>query len=86
VAHVRDADASYLVQLGVRRPKAEADEAAIERTVRRRAGEVVAALAAGRPIDDRNNVSRPWGPRYYIRRAAWHALDHAWEVEDRRID
>ena len=24
-----------------------------------------------------------WAPRYAIRRAAWHILDHAWEVEDR---
>lgn len=24
-----------------------------------------------------------WTPRYYVRRAAWHVLDHAWELEDR---
>jgi hypothetical protein len=24
-----------------------------------------------------------WKPRYFIRRAAWHILDHAWEIEDR---
>jgi hypothetical protein len=24
-----------------------------------------------------------WPPRYAIRRAAWHILDHAWEIEDR---
>jgi hypothetical protein len=24
-----------------------------------------------------------WPPRYYVRRAAWHVLDHAWEIEDR---
>jgi hypothetical protein len=24
-----------------------------------------------------------WPPPYVIRRAAWHALDHAWEMEDR---
>ena len=24
-----------------------------------------------------------WPVRYYVRRAAWHVLDHAWEVEDR---
>ena len=23
------------------------------------------------------------GRRYYVRRAAWHILDHAWEIEDR---
>jgi hypothetical protein len=24
-----------------------------------------------------------WPPRYFVRRVAWHALDHAWEIEDR---
>ena len=26
-----------------------------------------------------------WPPRYAARRIAWHALDHAWEIEDRVI-
>jgi hypothetical protein len=26
---------------------------------------------------------RRWKPRYYIRHAAWHILDHTWEIEDR---
>jgi hypothetical protein len=24
-----------------------------------------------------------WTARYFVRRAAWHVLDHAWEIEDR---
>lgn len=24
-----------------------------------------------------------WSPRYFVRRVAWHVLDHAWEIEDR---
>ena len=24
-----------------------------------------------------------WTPRYFVRRAAWHILDHAWEIEDK---
>lgn len=27
-----------------------------------------------------------WSPRYFVRRAAWHILDHAWEIEDKVID
>jgi hypothetical protein len=27
-----------------------------------------------------------WPLRYFVRRAAWHALDHAWEIEDRSTD
>jgi hypothetical protein len=26
-----------------------------------------------------------WPPRYFIRRTAWHVLDHAWEIEDRIV-
>ena len=28
-------------------------------------------------------TERGWPPRYAARRIAWHALDHAWEIEDR---
>ncbi|MGA9161658.1 MAG: hypothetical protein WB297_12460 [Actinomycetota bacterium] len=24
-----------------------------------------------------------WVPGYFVRRVAWHVLDHAWEIEDR---
>jgi hypothetical protein len=26
-----------------------------------------------------------WPPRYFIRRVAWHVLDHTWEIEDRIV-
>lgn len=26
-----------------------------------------------------------WRPRYFVRRTAWHVLDHAWELEDRTV-
>lgn len=26
-----------------------------------------------------------WPPRYFVRRLAWHVLDHTWEIEDRII-
>jgi hypothetical protein len=28
---------------------------------------------------------RSWPPRYAARRIAWHALDHAWEMQDRSV-
>jgi hypothetical protein len=28
-------------------------------------------------------AERGWLPRYAARRIAWHALDHAWEIENR---
>jgi hypothetical protein len=31
----------------------------------------------------RTATDTKWPPRYLIRRSAWHALDHAWEIQDR---
>jgi hypothetical protein len=28
-------------------------------------------------------LAKRWTPRYAAQRIAWHALDHAWEIEDR---
>jgi hypothetical protein len=30
-----------------------------------------------------NNRTEKWPVRYAVRRTAWHALDHAWEIQDR---
>ena len=37
---------------------------------------------AKRPPADAERASL-WPVRYFIRRLTWHALDHAWEMEDR---
>lgn len=39
--------------------------------------------ARGEPPAPSRRTSPPWTPRYAVRRSAWHALDHAWEIEDR---
>jgi len=36
------------------------------------------AARAGEPAGEKK-----WLPRYGARRIAWHALDHAWEMQDR---
>ena len=41
-----------------------------------------ALRAARRPQPELSTKSWPW--RYAARRVAWHVLDHAWEMEDRR--
>ena len=84
IEHVRDADLAYLTQLGTRAPAVS--DASAERTIillHRAFVDTVAALALGEPLADPNKVRRPWSPRYTVRRSAWHALDHAWEIEDR---
>ena len=40
--------------------------------------DAIRAGSDGRPLRDRG-----WPARYAARRIGWHALDHAWEIEDR---
>jgi len=78
VGHVHEAERAYLHQLGSRPPK-DADM----RTLRAASLVTLGAVASGEPAPDANRVKKPWQPRYFVRRSAWHALDHAWEIEDR---
>jgi hypothetical protein len=79
--HVLEAEVAYLAMLGSHRDKAaKKDEmASVRGTVRA----TLRALAEGRPIANPRQTRRPWAPRYFVRRSAWHAMDHAWEIEDR---
>ena len=81
-AHVLEAEIAYLGQLGSRhaKPAPGEDELAL---VRREALATLDAVTAGEPLTNPRNTQKPWMPRYYLRRSAWHALDHAWELEDR---
>ena len=79
--HILGAEEGYLAMLGSRPPDAAATGhmAAIRAT----ALEALVARASGKPVADPRQTKRPWSPRFYVRRSAWHALDHAWEIEDR---
>jgi hypothetical protein len=87
VAHVSEADEAYLTQLGARPPRAKGPDAAAE-TERLHVAmvEALSARARGQALSEPNRVAKLWVPRYALRRSAWHALDHTWEIEDRRTD
>jgi hypothetical protein len=78
VGHVIRAESSYARKLGVRMRESEAEDPV---AVARMRSEIVAALEATRSVAPASDKS--WPPRYMARRIAWHALDHAWEIEDR---
>ena len=82
--HVRESEEAYLTQLGSRPPKAERDDGE-HAAVRLRDGmvEALTARVGGRPLANPSAPKKPWSPRYVLRRTIWHALDHAWEIEDR---
>ena len=81
VEHVVEAEgAGYLSRIGWKVPKGPDGE-----WIARERATVLEALASvardGVPPAPRGGTR--WAPRYFVRRAAWHVLDHAWEIEDR---
>jgi hypothetical protein len=79
VEHVLGAEALYAAKLGLRLKQPAAEDAA---AVREHRNAIVAAIRAG----SAGMTDRKWPARYAARRMAWHALDHAWEIEDRSGD
>jgi hypothetical protein len=78
VDHVVGADHAYAREIGVRvRPPAPDDRPAVD-AMRDEILDVLRRPSDGSPLADRK-----WTARYAAHRIAWHALDHAWEIEDR---
>jgi hypothetical protein len=76
--HVLSAEGAYGRKLGLRlKPPTRDDRDGI--------AEFRLAIAGvlGKPSNGKAFVERGWPQRYAARRIAWHALDHAWEIQDR---
>jgi hypothetical protein len=83
VAHVVGAEASYARMIGAdAKGFDEADTGARddERAIVLEGLE--RAVTDGIPAEGPRGGKR-WSAPYFVRRAAWHVLDHAWEIEDR---
>lgn len=74
VGHQAESQRAYLGQLGGDRSAKDVRAAFVHALDARRRGELPDTGPRG---------GRRWTPRQAIRRSAWHALDHAWEIEDR---
>ena len=84
VAHVFDADGSYLRLIGGKFTPAKGESTANAMPAQHEViVEALTASARGEPPAFPRRVDRYWSARYFVRRSAWHALDHAWEIEDR---
>ncbi len=84
LAHVVGADASYVRRIAG--PSVRLDDADPWESAREVRTTVQEAL--GRAVLEGLPETGPrggaiWAPRYFVRRSAWHVLDHAWEIEDR---
>jgi hypothetical protein len=82
VAHVAGAEASYARMIGATTKgfdESGADAREEERALSLEGLE--RAVTDGIPAGPRGG--KRWSARYFVRRATWHVLDHAWEIEDR---
>ncbi len=76
--HVLGAEAAYASKLGLRfKEPAAADRTAVS-ALRQALAAALRDPARIAPADPRQ-----WPAAYAVRRIAWHALDHGWEIEDR---
>ena len=86
IRHVAEAETSYFYRLGGKYPKGEgADVAADVKRLRAQILDLITRRVQGESIPLGKRTAPLWTPRYFVRRTAWHALDHAWEIEDRAI-
>jgi hypothetical protein len=78
VSHLMTAEHAYAQAMGLRLPEVDpADRASID------ALRAVMLVVLRTPSDGSPLARRNWTTRYAAHRIAWHALDHAWEIEDR---
>jgi hypothetical protein len=84
--HVLDADQAYLMRLARRAPQQKGEDlpAALDRT-RQAILAALAAAARGELPEKGPRGGALWKPRSFVRRVAWHLLDHVWEIEDRLV-
>jgi hypothetical protein len=78
VEHVFGAEQSYGKVMGIKRKEFPATDRAQLDELR---AEMLAILSE--PSDGSPLAGKRWTIRYAAHRVAWHALDHAWEIEDR---
>ncbi len=86
ISHVLGAEHAYLTALGVKTPFLEGDTPDVTQVeeFRKVVSKGLQASAHGELPTKGPRGGRRWPARYFVRRAAWHLLDHAWEIEDRK--
>ena len=84
VAHVVGAEQSYLSSLGGKVPRSGGAEASPD-LIRKTILTTFKTAARGEIEAYGPRGGKRWSPRYFVRRDAWHVLDHLWEIEDRLI-
>jgi len=82
--HVVGADQSYLARLARKHQKSKEQDLSEELSqTRQEMLDALVATAHGQAPARGPRGGVIWTPRYFVRRVAWHVLDHLWEIEDR---
>jgi hypothetical protein len=84
IQHVIGSDGGYLSSLGWTIKLDDAEDIGQKlKSTRKGVLEGLTAAANGEIAARGPRGGIRWTPRYFVRRVAWHVLDHAWEIEDR---
>jgi hypothetical protein len=84
VGHVVGAEGSYLGRVAARGPKVDQREPGAAAAPMRDAVREALTRAITDGLPDRGpRGGKIWPVAFFIRRDAWHVLDHTWEIEDR---
>ena len=78
VDHVFGAEQAYAKNMAIKRKEFPTSDRAALDDLRGEMLEVLRSETDGSPI-----AGKKWPTRYGAHRIAWHALDHAWEIQDR---
>src|SRR5688500_1680387 len=84
VEHVRDVNTAYLSNLGGKiKLDKQLDPSGAVAQIREAILTTLEASVRGEIPSHGPRGGARWTPRYFVRRLAWHELDHAWEILDR---
>jgi len=83
VEHVIGAERAYHASIGGKFKMERGDPEPDLQSRRHTILETLTAAAHSELPQQGPRGGKYWTPRYFVRRAAWHILDHAWEIEDR---
>lgn len=82
--HVIESHYGYLRRIFWREPHETSQDIASMIAAIKQAGEQALVFATSGEMPEAGpRGGALWKPRYFVRRSAWHILDHAWEIEDK---
>lgn len=81
IHHLLESSEGYLNQVGWKLPKGDRNDQLEQ--IRQATLSALTASARGEIPAKGPRGGVRWSPRYFVRREAWHILDHVWEIEDR---